>query len=110
LHAQSELPGAEIPEGVFTVVSQSRNLPGKHRESSVGRCCALGKTGVGRGQRRLPAQRGDLDGSDREVAAPRQGGFLSCDVVFLVNKKIWKPQRTRSHTKVFLVFPWCPLV
>src|SRR5215470_13097958 len=72
VYAGPALSRTEIGEGISAVLPKPRNFPGEHRESSSGRCGALGQACVGGGEGGLPAARRNLDGSDRKVAAAKE--------------------------------------
>src|SRR5437899_791013 len=51
------MPRAEVAVGISVHLPQSEDLPGKHRQSSLGRTGALSETGLGGGEGRLSSAR-----------------------------------------------------
>ena len=68
-YVPDRVPGVEIAERIFSVVSEPRHLSGEHRQSGAGGRGALGQAGVGRGERGFSSARRNFDGGDSEVAA-----------------------------------------
>ncbi len=74
LHARQALPGTEIAEGIFAVISQPGHFSGEHRQPRSGRCGALGKAAMGRGEGRLPAAGRNLDSGHGAMAETEESG------------------------------------
>jgi hypothetical protein len=54
---RDKLPGAEVAEGVPVQLPQPGNLSGEHRQPGAGGCGQGLRSGVGGGERRVPAPR-----------------------------------------------------
>src|SRR5271165_2581349 len=60
VHARQEMPGIEVAEGVFAVVSEPGHFSGERGESGFERCGAVGEAGVGGSEGRISSARRDF--------------------------------------------------